>query len=114
MFEKRRQSLLPYPRFIVRVGLCILIAIGIILVVLLAGAAVYHACEHLSWLEAFLNAALVMTGIGLTVTLQTGVGKGFTIVYAFVANIAFFLVMGIIFAPLVHRAFHHFHLDLEK
>ena len=114
MFEKRRQPLLSCSRFLTRVGLCLLIAAGIVLVTVLAGAWVFHQYERLSWLDSFLNAVLIMTGLGLTVTLQTVPAKVFTVFYALIAGMMFFVVLGIIFAPLMHRAFHHFHLDLEE
>ena len=91
-----------------------LLAVACLSVMSMIGASVYHYVEKVSWVEAFLNAVLVMTGLGLTVTLQTTAGKIFTTFYAILSAIVFFAVIGILFAPIIHRLFHHFHLDVDR
>ncbi len=114
MFEKKNQPLLSYRSFLIRILHCILLAVACLGVTALTGASIYHYVEKLSWVEAFLNAVLVMTGLGLTVTLQTTAGKIFTTFYAILSALVFFAVVGILFAPIIHRLFHHFHLDVDR
>ncbi|MBF0569849.1 MAG: hypothetical protein HQL18_03645 [Candidatus Omnitrophica bacterium] len=113
MFEHRHQPLLAQGKFIQRMCICALISVGMLAVTVFIGAVAYHSLEHLSWVDAFLNAVLVMTGLGLTVTLQSAAAKVFTSFYAILSAIVFFSVLAILFAPLIHRAFHRFHLDLD-
>ena len=114
MFEKKNQPLLSYRYFIFRVLRCALLAAACLGVTAFIGAWVYHGVETLSWVESFLNAVLVMTGLGLTVTLKTTAGKIFTTFYAIFSAVVFFAVIGILFAPVLHRLFHHFHLDVDR
>ena len=71
----------------------------------------YHVLEKLPWIDAFLNAAMILSGMGPVATLQTAAGKIFAGVYAIFSGIALITIMGIIFAPVVHRFLHKFHLE---
>ena len=114
MYEHRHQPLLSKSQFYLRILRAVTLTFGILLATILIGATGYHSFEHLSWVDAILNAVLVMTGLGLTVTLQTTAAKVFTSFYAILSAIVFFAGMVVLFSPLIHRALHHFHLDLEK
>lgn len=81
---------------------------------LFIGAAMYHFAEGLPWLEAVLNAVMIMTGLGLVDTLHTNVAKVFTCFYAILTAIVFYMVLAIIFAPLIHRFLHEFHLEIGR
>ena len=74
----------------------------------------YHFAEGLPWLEAVLNAVMIMTGLGLVDTLHTNVAKVFTCFYAILTAIVFYMVLAIIFAPLIHRFLHEFHLEIGR
>ena len=114
MFEQRHQPLLAYHKFVWRSLCCFALAVFCLGLTAAIGAAVYHGAEKMPWVEAFLNAVLVMTGLGLTVSLQTASAKVFTIFYALVSAIIFYAMVGVLFAPILHRVFHHFHLDADK
>lgn len=114
MFERRHQPLISPKQFALRIFRCMVIAAILVVVTILIGAIAFHSLERLSWIDSLLNAVLIMTGLGLTVTLQTGAAKVFMGFYAIVSAIIFFTVIAILLSPLVHRFFHHFHLDLEK
>jgi hypothetical protein len=88
------------------------IAFAIIAVALGAGAAGYHGFERLPWIDAFLNAAMILSGMGPVNSLQTTGGKLFATVYALFSGIVFLAVAGILFAPLLHRLIHRFHLEV--
>jgi len=114
IFEHHQDPIASHDVFMQRIGKCLWLAIGLLLGAIFIGAAVYHFTEGLDWLEATLNAVLVMTGLGLEDTLHTAAAKLFTCFYALFAAVVFYAVLGIIFAPLIHRFLHQFHLELER
>ena len=77
------------------------------------GMAGYHFLEHLPWLDAFLNAAMIMSGMGPVATLQTSAGKIFAGCYALYCGIALITAAAVMLSPVVHRIFHRFHLEEE-
>jgi putative effector of murein hydrolase len=113
MFEHRHQPLVSQKKFMLRILGCVLVAAALFVVTILIGATSYHCLEQLFWTDSILNAVLVMTGIGLTVTLQTTVAKILTSFYAILSAIVFFSILAILISPLFHRFLHKFHLDLE-
>jgi len=78
---------------------------------LLAGMFGYVHFEHLSWLDGFLNAAMLLGGMGPVESPQTPGGKIFAGLYALYSGMVFLVVAGIALAPVVHRVMHKFHLD---
>ena len=73
----------------------------------------YRFFEKMSWVDAFVNASMILSGMGPVSTLQTEGGKIFAGCYALFSGIALITIMGIIFAPVVHRFLHKFHLQDE-
>ena len=115
MFEHRTNPLLPRNVFYRRVALSLLISGGLLLPALSIGMMGYHFLEHLSWLDAFANAAMILSGMGPLTPLETSVGKFFAGCYALFSGLLFITVAGIIFAPIGHRLLHKFHLEaVEK
>jgi hypothetical protein len=86
-------------------------ATGLVLVSLMIGMAGYVRFEHLTWLDAFLNAAMLLGGMGPVETPQTSGGKLFAGVYALYAGLLFLVVAGLVLAPVVHRILHKFHFQ---
>ena len=78
---------------------------------LFLGMLIYHNVEHLGWSSSYLNAAMLLGGMGPVDPLKTDAAKLFASAYALFAGVIFLAVAGILFAPLVHRILHHFHLD---
>ncbi len=74
----------------------------------------YHVFGDLSWTDAFLNASMILTGMGPVDHLDTGAGKIFAAFYALYSGIAFLTFAGVLFAPIYHRFLHKLHLDIEK
>lgn len=109
-FERRTAPLLPRRQFYRRVAATGLIATGAMLAALGLGMAGYRLTEHMSWLDAFANAAMILSGMGPLGTLQTSAGKLFAGCYALFSGLAFITFVGVVLAPFVHRAFHYFHL----
>jgi hypothetical protein len=78
---------------------------------LFVGAFGYHLTEGMGWLDAVLNAAMILTGMGPVATLKTDSGKLFAICYAIFSSGVFLVVAGMLVGPLAHRVLHRFHLD---
>jgi hypothetical protein len=71
----------------------------------------YHASEGFSWIDAFLNASMLLGGMGPVDPVHTAGGKLFAGLYALYCGFAVLAIAGIIFAPIVHRFLHRFHLE---
>jgi len=87
------------------------IALALIAFSLLVGMSGYVYFEKLSWTDAFLNAAMLLGGMGPVDDPMTEGGKLFAGAYALYAGLVFLVVAGILAAPVVHRIMHRFHLD---
>ena len=81
-----------------------------ILIALYAGMIGYHWFENMSWTDAFLNASMILSGMGPVSTLTTDGGKIFAGCYALFSGLAFIAIIALVFAPVVHRFFHKIHL----
>lgn len=110
-FEKHNEPLLPFSKFIIRIVRSFMFGLLIIMATLFIGMWGYHALENMAWIDAFVNAAMILSSMGPLGQLQTFYGKLFAGWYAIFCGIIFILTMGVIFSPLVHRFLHKFHLD---
>ena len=114
MFEHRRQSLLPRRVFYLRVARAATLGVTIIVLSLGIGMVGYHYLERLPWLDAFVNAAMILSGMGPLGSLQTRAGKFFAGSYALFSGLAFITSIGVVFAPVFHRFLHRFHLEEKE
>jgi hypothetical protein len=91
---------------------------GIVAVLIFAavavGAAGYHWFVRLAWLDAALNAAMILTGMGPVNPISTPEGKLFAIAYALFSGVFFLTMVAVLLAPAVHHFLHRFHLDLDE
>jgi hypothetical protein len=110
-FEHLKQPLLRWPAFLKRLALSSLIGLAVILFSLLGGMAGYHYFEKLPWIDAFVNAAMILSGMGPLAQPVTSRGKIFAGLYALYSGLAVVMIAGIIFAPVVHRFLHRLHAD---
>jgi len=113
-FEHHREPLLPRKRFAWRVIRFTTISLGLMLTSLAVGIYGYHHFESLSWIDAPLNAAMIMGGMGPVDQLRTTAGKLFASFYALYCGAVLLIAIGIFVAPIFHRVLHRFHLDLES
>jgi hypothetical protein len=111
MFEHHHEPLLPKRKFFWRVLKYTLFSVALIVASLLVGIVGYHAFGELSWVDSFLNAAMLMGGMGPTSTLQTEAGKIFAGIYALYCGMVLLIAVAIFAAPIFHRFLHHFHLE---
>ncbi len=110
-FEHHTSPLLPLHAFWARVARGASLALVLVFGSLVLGALGYHGFEKLPWLDAFLNASMILGGMGPVDGLHTTGGKLFATFYALFSGIAFLTIAAVLFAPVVHRFLHHFHLD---
>ncbi len=89
-------------------------ALLVVAVALGIGMIGYRAFEPMSWVDAFVNAAMILSGMGPVASLQSDAGKIFAGCYALFSGLAFITSIGIIFAPAFHRFLHRFHVEESK
>ncbi len=114
MFERHCEKLLPRRKFLRRLAKFALISIALIIISLFIGMAGYRSFEGLSWVDSFMNAAMLMGGMGQVNSLQTDTGKVFAGIYAMYCGMVVLIAVGIFAVPIVHRFLHHFHLESER
>jgi hypothetical protein len=73
----------------------------------------YHHFAGLSWIDALLDSAMILTGMGPVSPLTNDIAKLFAAFYALYSGVAFLTFIAVLFAPVVHRFLHKFHLDLQ-
>jgi len=108
-YENKSEPLLSRPQFLLRLAQHVLLALGILLLFLGIGTLGYHYFVNLPWLDATLNASMILSGMGPVDTISNSVGKEFATVYALLSGLVFALTTGIIISPIVHRVFHSLH-----
>jgi hypothetical protein len=114
VMERRHEPLAPISVFLKRLCTSIITGIIAILIALYIGMLGYHYFETMSWIDAFANAAMILSGMGPLGTLNTVGGKIFAGSYALFSGLTFILIIGLIFGPILHRLFHKFHLDIDR
>ncbi len=113
MFEHRTQKVLSRPKFQRRVLKYSLVALGMIGVSWIIGAAGYHYLTepHLRWIDSFYNAAMILGGMGPVDLLKCDTAKIFASFYALFSGITFLSATSVLFAPFIHRFLHILHVN---
>ncbi len=109
MFEHRTEPLASRLAFVQRLARNFGLGMTIVFGSLLIGMFGYRTLEGQSWIDAFLNASMLLSGMGPISTPQTFAGKLFAGSYALYSGFVVILASGIVFAPFLHRALHRFH-----
>ena len=112
-FEHRHAPLAPRSVFLRRLLGFIACAVALVLGSLAVGMWGYRHFEHLTWLDAFLNAAMLLGGMGPVATPATPGGKLFAGLYALYAGLILLVSVGIMLTPVFHRFLHRFHIEEE-
>ena len=110
----RVRPLPPRRAFVKRLGRGFLFSSGVIGVSLGIGVAGYHLVAGLGWIDAILNASMILTGMGPVDPMPTTGAKLFASGYAIFSGVAFLTSVGVMFAPLAHRFLHRFHLEVSE
>lgn len=123
MSDLRHVPLLPRRVFLARLGKNVLVGLGLVAVSLSVGMFGFHALERapgpgnsqpMSWLDSFLNSAMLLSGMGPLDHPETTGGKVFAGFYALYSGFAVLIIAGVIAAPVVHRVLHSLHLESAK
>jgi NhaP-type Na+/H+ or K+/H+ antiporter len=108
-----KRKLITKKQFNKRLLKSILLASGLLFFSLFIGVVGYMHYYQLNWIDALLNASMILTGMGPVTVAQTNGAKIFASFYALYSGIAFLTSVAVIFAPVLHRFLHKFHLDLD-
>lgn len=113
IFERRKEQLAPLMVFIRRLAISIGLSGILIMITLTFGILGYHFIARFAWIDAILNASMILGGMGPIGELPTPEAKLFASMYALFCGLIFVAAMGIVISPVVHRMLHWFHLDGE-
>jgi hypothetical protein len=111
MYESRKQPLLPPSAFIRRVLSHLAAAFLLLGGSLAIGMTGYIQFEHLAPLDAFVDTAMLLGGMGPVHMPKTDAGKLFAGCFALYAGLVFIATAALALGPVVHRVLHRFHLD---
>ncbi len=114
MYEHHSKPLLPKHLFVRRLVLSFLMGLAIILLSLGIGMLGYHDYAGMSWVDAFESAAMILAGMGPVSELHGEAAKIFAGCYALYSGLALVTTLAVIFAPIIHRFLHRFHLEEEN
>src|SRR4051794_13075436 len=113
-YERKHHPLLSRGEFAKRLARSFGIAVTLIVLSLAVGMAGYHFLEDLPWIDAFVNAAMILGGMGPVDPLHTFGGKLFAGCYALYSGLLVIVSAGILFAPGMHRMLHAFHAEPDE
>jgi len=112
MYEHRKKPLLSRKLFYRRVFLHTSISFLAIAGALGMGVFGYHYLGKLDWVDAILNAAMILGGMGPVDSLDTDAAKLFSSAYALFSGLFFIAIAALLVAPFAHRLLHHLHMDV--
>jgi hypothetical protein len=112
-FEHHTKPLLSRRQFFQRQIRYTLFSLMILFSSIGLGTVGYHVFGNLHWIDSFLNASMILTGMGPVDHLDTNSGKLFASFYALFSGIAFLTFAAVLFTPIYHRFLHKFHLSIE-
>lgn len=120
-FEHKKEPLASASKYRERLLKYFLIAMSLLVFSLLIGTVGYWyfgqqniKTDKPSWIDAFLCASMILTGMGPIGSIESDGGKIFSALYAIYSGVTFLSVMGIFFAPIVHRFLHVMHVDDDE
>ena len=114
MFERKTDALLPRRAFLLRMGRSVAVSFAFLGFSLLLGSTGYHFFAGLPWVDALLNASMILTGMGPVDPMPSTGAKLFAAAYALYSGVAFLTTMAVLIAPLAHRFMHRFHLEQDR
>lgn len=113
-FEHKSQPLAPRPKWRRRIGISIALAGAIISIALTIGILGYHFIAALPWIDALVEAAMILSGMGPISALSGNAAKVFAAFYALFSGLVFIGTASILVAPWIHRVLHRLHVELDE
>jgi hypothetical protein len=113
-FERRGQPVASRWKFLARMSIAIGLWMVLTVVGLAIGIAGYAAFEGMSFVDAYVNAAMILSGMGPLGELKTTAGKIFAGSYAILSGLIIVIATGFVLAPIFHRILHRFHVETTK
>jgi hypothetical protein len=110
-YEHRHHPLLPRGRFLRRAAKHLALAAIIVVIAVGIGMLGYATLGKLPWLDAFLNAAMILSGMGPVDRMESAPAKLFAGLYALFSGLVFVGLVGVVLAPWVHRLLHWTHFE---
>lgn len=110
-FERHHERLASSQLFLSRFIRNFAVAVLVVGLALTIGMAGYAHFEHMNTIDAFLNASMILSGMGPAAELKTDGGKLFAGLYALASGLIVVAATGLVLAPVLHRILHHFHCD---
>lgn len=111
MYEHRTHRMLAWPAFLVRATRHLVWALVLLFCAVGLGTTGYHVFGQLPWIDAFLNASMILGGMGPVDRMETNAAKLFAAFYALFSGLVFVGMVGVVLAPWAHRLFHRIHLE---
>jgi hypothetical protein len=111
--ENVNEPLASHPEFALRLFGNFLLCCLIITVSLFVGMWGYHHWLHLSWVDSYLNASMILSGMGPLASVDNEAGKLFAGTYALYSGLIVVLTAGLLIAPIAHRVMHRFHIECD-
>jgi len=112
-FERRGDEVASAAHFSRRIARSLAAAVVVTVLALVPGMAGYMAFEGMSTVDAFANAALILSGMGPLDPLHTEGGRLFAGCYALKSGVLYIALTAMVLAPVFHRVMHRFHVDEE-
>jgi len=110
-FERRHEKLAPFSIFAQRIAASLLIACALIAFALTIGIGGYHWLAGFGFVDSFLEASMILGGMGPVNQLNGDGAKVFASLYALFSGLMFIGIMGVVLSPIVHRFLHKFHIE---
>ena len=111
MFESRKQKVVSRRHYVRRQLLSLAIGSAALGIALGLGVAGYHWIAGQAWVDALLNASMILGGMGPVDPLNSQTAKLFAGCYALFSGVFFLVCVGVVIAPLLHRLLHYLHLE---
>ena len=110
MYERLPHRPVPVGVFLRRLGGHFALVMALLAVSLAIGMLGFHVFAHYPWIDAFLNASMLLGGMGpIGPELPSPAAKLFAGGFALYAGLLFIVAAGLLFAPVVHRMMHYLH-----
>ncbi len=111
ILEHKSKPLISSAAFAGRLATWLIATLAVLLLSLLIGVLGYRYFEDMAWIDAFLNASMLLGGMGEIDPLKTVGGKLFASLFAIYCGVLVMICGGLLLVPVFHRVLHHFHAD---